>query len=225
MEEQTKIQDQIDEINRKLDLLLEEMELQRRQRREMEDLRDDLTRVGTDLYETALDELEELNETLDPADVFLLGKQLLRNVGNVRAAFSQLESARDFMADFGSISKDVFDDVLGKLDELDRKGYFDLLRETGNILDRFASSLTPEDLKRINESVPALAGIVKRLSDPELTAKIERAVSVFEKYEPDPDTGTSLLRLAREMADPDVRRGMMFMLGLFKNIVREYRTT
>ncbi len=48
------MQTQIDEINRKLDLVLDEIEHQKKHRREMDDLKDDLMRVGTDLYSTAV---------------------------------------------------------------------------------------------------------------------------------------------------------------------------
>ncbi len=75
--EEIKTQNQIDEINRKLDLILEEIELQKKHRREMEDLKDDLFRVGKDLYETAVVELEEVHDHIQTGDILHLGKKLL----------------------------------------------------------------------------------------------------------------------------------------------------
>ena len=51
------MQTQIDDINRKLDIVIEEIELQKQRRREMDDLKDDLMRVGNDLYATTVNEL------------------------------------------------------------------------------------------------------------------------------------------------------------------------
>ena len=43
----------------------------------MEDLKDDLYRVGKDLYETAIVELEEVHDHLNTGDILHLGKKLL----------------------------------------------------------------------------------------------------------------------------------------------------
>ena len=77
---EVKEQSHIDEINQKLDIILEEIELQKKHRREMEDLKDDLFRVGKDLYETAVVELEEVHDHINTGDILHLGKKLLRNV-------------------------------------------------------------------------------------------------------------------------------------------------
>ncbi len=58
----TDVQAQIDAINRKLDFIVEELAHQKRHRLEMQDLKDDLTIVGRDLYQTGVEELEEISE-------------------------------------------------------------------------------------------------------------------------------------------------------------------
>ena len=68
------LQDQIDAINQKLDIILEEISLQRRHRQEMDDLKDDLMRVGKDIYQTALVELEDVHDNLSTGDIMHLGK-------------------------------------------------------------------------------------------------------------------------------------------------------
>ncbi len=86
------MQSQIDDINRKLDLILEEIELQRVHRREMEDLKDDLMRVGKDLYETAVLELDGMHDQFRTEDLLHLGKKLMRNVNTISTVVEQLES-------------------------------------------------------------------------------------------------------------------------------------
>ena len=72
----TKIQAQVNEINQKLDVILEEIELQKKHRREMDDLKNDLMRVSNDLYSTAVIELEEVHDYLQTGDIIHLGKKL-----------------------------------------------------------------------------------------------------------------------------------------------------
>ena len=195
--ENKELQNQIDDINRKLDVIIEEIEHQKRYRREIEDLRDDLIRVGTDVYHSAVLELEEFTYTLEMSDILLLGKKLLRNVNNIKTAFEQLESARDFIADFTSVSKGLFNDVLLKLDDLDKKGYFELLSESERLLDTFVSSVSVEDLKRLNETIPQLASIMRKLAKPESVEKLLTAVSTFDSYSFDPTRKASIVSLLR----------------------------
>ena len=55
------IQEQLDAIHGKLDTVIAEISLQQRHRREMDDLKDDLLRVGKDLYKTVLVDMDELD--------------------------------------------------------------------------------------------------------------------------------------------------------------------
>ena len=67
--ENKELQTQIDDINRKLDVIITEIEAQKRYRREIEDLRDDLMRLGNDVFHSAVNELEEFTYSLEMSDV------------------------------------------------------------------------------------------------------------------------------------------------------------
>jgi len=219
--ENNNLQTQIDDINRKLDIILGEVHAQKQLRSGMEDLGDDLMRVGTDVFNSAVTELDEFTYSLDLGDVILLGKQLLRNVGSIKTAFEQLESARDFIADASSLSKNLFNDVLLKLDDMDKKGYFRLLAQSEQLLDTFVSSVSPEDLQRLNETIPKLAGIMKKMTKPEVIGMMEGAVNAFDSTPFEPGKKASVFALVKEMNSPEVRSGMVYMLSLFKNTMRE----
>ena len=56
-----KVQEELEAIHGKLDAVYAEISLQRRHRREMDDLKDDLMRVGKDVYKTVLVDLDEFD--------------------------------------------------------------------------------------------------------------------------------------------------------------------
>ena len=56
-----RIQEELEAIHAKLDAVLAEISLQQRHRREMDDLKDDLMRVGKDVYKTVLVDMDELD--------------------------------------------------------------------------------------------------------------------------------------------------------------------
>ncbi|MCK9210102.1 MAG: DUF1641 domain-containing protein [Ignavibacteriaceae bacterium] len=216
--EHEKIQDQIDLINKKLDVILEEIELQRRHRRQMEDLKDDLTRVGKDLYETAVVELEEMHDQLSSQDVMHLVKKLMRNVNTITKSFEQLESIKDFMNDFSPISREMVFDFMHKLDEFDRKGYFQFFGELNSVMDNIVTSFTLEDIKALGDNVVTILNTVKSLTQPDMLHAINNAVSVYKNLDTTMEEEVSFFQLIKEMNSPEVRKGMAVGLKFLKNL-------
>jgi uncharacterized protein YjgD (DUF1641 family) len=219
--DETKIQNQIEELNRKLDIVLEEIELQRRHRREMDDLKDDLMRVGTDLYKTAVEELDEISDSFSSADLLHLGKKLLRNVNTINKAVEQLESIKDFFEDFAPISRDGIIDLMNKLDEYDRKGYFDFMRETRKILDNVVTSFSPEDVRALADNIVMILSTIKNLTQPEMLNTLNNVVNVYKNLNIKVKEDVSLISLLKEMNDPEVKRGLAFGIEFLKNIANQ----
>ncbi|MDX1702592.1 MAG: hypothetical protein R3250_18320, partial [Melioribacteraceae bacterium] len=161
-------QEQIDQINAKLDLILEEIELQKRSRREMEDLKADLIRVGNDLYNSAIEELEEVHDQIKTGDILFLGKKMLRNVNNIRQTFELLENAKGFLEDFTPVSRELVFDIMNKLDEYDRKGYFQFMKELENVTEKVVTSFTVDDIKALGDNIVTILQTIKELTQPDM---------------------------------------------------------
>ncbi|HDZ12357.1 MAG TPA: hypothetical protein ENH53_09070, partial [Bacteroidetes bacterium] len=129
------LEQRLNEIDQKLNFITEQMAVQARRQREMQELKDDLNRIATDAFQSAVNELEEVAPSFDSSDLLYLIKKLLRNVTNITKIIGQLESVKDFATDIAPISKQAYLDVLSQMDELDRRGYFEFLRETLKIVD------------------------------------------------------------------------------------------
>jgi len=211
-------QNQIDEINHKLNIILEEIELQREHRRMMEDLKDDLYRVGKDLYETAIVELEEVHDHLNTGDILHLGKKLLRNVNTLSKAFDQMEGARDFLRDVSPLVRESILDLMRKLDEFDRKGYFQFAKELQKAADNVVTSFTAEDVKNLGDNIVTILNTIKNLTQPDMLQAINNAVSVYKNIDVKVDEKVSFFSLLKEMNSPEVRRGLAVGLKFLKNL-------
>ncbi|MCO5250920.1 MAG: DUF1641 domain-containing protein [Candidatus Kapabacteria bacterium] len=211
-------QNQIDEINSKLNIILEEIELQRQHRRMMEDLKDDLYRVGKDLYETAIVELEEVHDHINTGDILHLGKKLLRNVNNLSKAFDQMESVRDFARDVSPLVRESILDLMKKFDEIDRKGYFQFAKEMGKAMDNVVTNYSAEDIKLLGENIVTILDTVKNLTQPDMLQAINNAVAVYKNIDIKVDEKVSLMSLLKEMNSPEVRRGLAVGLKFLKNL-------
>lgn len=202
------IRQEIDSINKKLDIILEEIELQRRHRREIEDLKEDLTRVGKDLYQTAVTELEDVHDYINTGDILYLGKKILRNVNAITKTFEQLESIRDFFQDATPLVRESFIDFMNKLDEFDRKGYFVFMKELGKVADKVVTSFKEEDLKYLGDNIVMAINI------------LNKALSVYKNLEEVPEK-VSLISLIKELNTPEVKRSLAYTIKFLKTFLSQ----
>ncbi|MCK5457568.1 MAG: hypothetical protein KAI45_10620, partial [Melioribacteraceae bacterium] len=200
--EEIKMQDQVNEINKKLDIILEEIELQRKHRREIEDLKDDLMRVGKDVYKTTVEELEEVADHIQTGDMLHLSKKLLRNVNNISGMFDQLESMNGLLKDLAPISREIAIDFMAKLDEFDRKGYFDFMKEISRAMDNVVESFTVEDVRALGDNVVTILNTVKNLTQPDMLQALDNALSVYKKLDIEVDEKISYFTLIKRMNTP-----------------------
>jgi uncharacterized protein YjgD (DUF1641 family) len=216
--EEIKTQTQIDKINQKLDIILEEIELQKKHRREMQDLKEDLFRVGKDVYETAVNELEEVHDHIKTGDIIHLGKKLLRNVNNLNRTFDQLESTRDFLRDISPLVRESIIDLMDRMDEFDRKGYFQFIKELQKAGDNVVTSFTPNDVKLLGDNIVTILNTIKNLTQPEMLQAINNAVAVYKNIDVKVDEKVSIFSLMKELNSPEVKRGLAVGLKFLKNL-------
>lgn len=212
------IQTQLDEINKKLDFILSEIDLQRKHRQEMEDLKEDLMRVAKEVYQTSLDELEQVHDFLKTGDIMHLFKKLLRNVNNLAKLFEQLENIRDFVKDFSPISKELAKDLIYKLDEFDKKGYFAFLKETQKIIDNIVTSFTVEDVKALGDNIVTILNTIKNLTQPDMLQAVNNALSVYKNLDIEVKEDISLVKLIRELNHPETKKALFFGLQFLKSL-------
>jgi len=216
--EEKNMQEQINAINNKLDIILEEIELQKRHRREIEDLKDDLTRVGNDLYKTAVVELEEVHDYFSTDDILHLGKKLLRNVNTISRVIEQMESIKDFFQDASPLSRESFIDIMDKLDEFDKKGYFAFIKELGNVADKVVSSFSVEDVKNLGDNIVTILNTIKALTQPDMLHSINNAVYVYKNLDIEITKKSSFFSLLKEINTVEFKNGMAFAIQFLKNV-------
>lgn len=212
------IQLQLDEINKKLDFILTEIDHQRKHRQEMEDLKDDLNRVAKDLYLTSLEELEQVHDYLRSGDILHLLKKLLRNINNLSKLFDQIENLRDFFKDFGPISKEMVIDLMYKLDELDRKGYFEFIKESQRIIDNIVTSFTVDDVKALGDNIVTILNTIKNFTQPDMLHAVNNALNVYKKLDIEVEEDISLIKLFKELNHPETKKALFFALQFLKSL-------
>ncbi|UCD36843.1 MAG: DUF1641 domain-containing protein [Fidelibacterota bacterium] len=215
---------QLQDIQAKLDAIHAELEIARRQREEMQELRDDLTLIAKDAFQSAVVELEDIAPFVQTGDFLHLVKKILRNTNNINAAVSQLESTLDFIEDWRPIGKELFNDGLEKLDDLDRKGYFVFLKEIFTVLDNVVTHYSAEDVRILADNIVVILETVKGLTQPEMLDALNNALTVYQNLDTKDLEAYSVWRAIKELRSPEMKRGLGFIITFLKNISQEQLT-
>jgi uncharacterized protein YjgD (DUF1641 family) len=216
--DQTALTERLDALDRKLDRVLEEVDEVRRIRREIDELKEDLTRVGRDVISTTIAELEDVAPFVRTGDFADLAKRLVRNTNTLNELLVQLEGARDFLKDATPLAKQLMSDSLEQLDRLDRKGYFAMGRELTRALDNVVSEFTVEDVRLLADNLTVILRTVKNLTQPEMLHAINNAVEIYKKVDFNSIEEFSLWKAFREVNKPEMRRGLGFLIVFLRNL-------
>jgi len=215
------LETQLAEIRSQLDFIATELAESRCQRLEFQELRDDLNVIAKDVFQTAVVELEDVAPFVHTGDFLHLLKKIIRNTRNITAMVTKLESLLDFVEDGRPISKELFNDFLMYLDELDRKGYFEFGRAALKIIDNIVTHFSVEDVRLLGDNIVTILDTVKNLTQPEMLHAINNAASIYKTLDPRESESYSLWRMVKELNTPEMKRGIGFMVMFLKNIAAE----
>ena len=211
------------ELNQKIDalttqvaFLTEEMRVQQRRRQEMDELKNDLTPIATDIFRLSVEQLDEVESYVQLEDVFRLAKRLARNTRNLEQMLDQLESWAEMGSDMTPLARDAFFMLMARLDEMERKGYFAFLRGGMAIMDNVVMSFTEEDVRQLGENVVLILQTVKEMTQPDIMQMLRStAVTIREE---EPAGNISMLTILRQLNDPAVKRGLAKTLSVLKTV-------
>ncbi len=215
------IQEQINEINRKLDIVLEEVIAQRETRQSIEDLTSDLTIVGNDLFKTTVTELENAGIELDAEAVKQLLFRLLRNVETISEMFEMMESLSDLVKDVTPVLHQMGLDGIHMMNEFEQKGYVEFIRETMNVMDNVVTHFSVEDIRLLADNAVSILETVKSLTQPDMLKAINSGLVVYKSIEIEDVEEYSMWKAIKAMNSKEMKKGIGFMITFLKNIAKE----
>ena len=116
----------------------------------------------------------------------------------------------------------VLIDTTKKLHEFEQKGYFEFLREFGQIIDNIVTHYAVEDVRMLADNVVVMLDTVKNLTQPDMLKSIDNAVKVFGNLEVEDIPQYSVFKLMREMNKPYMKQAMGVFVTFMKNFSKNY---
>jgi uncharacterized protein YjgD (DUF1641 family) len=212
---------QIEELNQKVDTILEYVNQQRLKSQAVDDLVADVSIIGKDAYDSTVKALDEHEVVLDPDQLRELGIRVAQNVGNFNTLLDTMGSAMDLMKDVGPIANEVIIDTTKKLHEFEQKGYFEFMKEMGTMMDNIVTHYSVEDVRMLADNVVIILDTVKNLTQPDVLKSIDTAVKVFSNMETEDVPEYSIFRVMREINKPEMKKAWGFLFTFMKNMTKK----
>jgi uncharacterized protein YjgD (DUF1641 family) len=212
------IEQQISEINRKLDLLLDDASIQRQNREAVNDLIDDAAVIGKDVFKNMVVQLDDAGIELDGEAIRDIGFRFIRNINNMGIVLEVLESFTDLAKDVTPIIKQIGLDGVQKFNDFEQKGYFEVLNQVGKTIDTVISRYNKEDLQRLSENLIPVIDTLVNIADPKLLNKINSASTALKAINPEDIEEYSVWRLMKQLNKPEVRKSIGFIMVFLQNI-------
>ena len=179
------------QINQKLDQLTAQFEAQRQQQQGMKELMDDAIPVVNHVIKLSIDELAEVGNDFELGDLLFLVKRVLRDTRMLVGLLDQLESVAELAEEGQQMGKRIFHQVTMELDRLEREGYFGFARAGAKVADRLVHDYKPEDVEALGIRVadamkfepPAkvsLFGLLKMIGDPKVLRWLYRSLNLLK---------------------------------------------
>lgn len=213
--EMAELHAKIDRLTEQVAFLAEEAELQRRQRQEWSDLKQDLTPVAMEAYQKVVEQLDEVEQYVQMEDFLRLGKRLVRSTNRLEQMLDQLESVSELTQDLAPLTQDAFVTLMARLDEMERRGYFAFVREGANIIDHVVESFSEEDVRQLGENIVLILETVKEMTQPQIMQLLRNTAVVVQD---DVAQDVSWPQLMRQLNDPAVKRGLSKTLLVLKTV-------
>lgn len=215
--------DRVAALEAKLDRLTEHVEFLTEQARKEAQRREMVGELISDLSPIAGQAMgtltEELNTTdLDMAKIVRLLKRLAESAETLDAALVQAQAAHSLLEDIMPLTGNAFVTVTERLADLDQRGYFTFVREGLGVMDRVITTYDEEDIRALGENIVLILDTVRQMTQPEVMTMLSRTFDSMEETEFE---SASLFQLARQMRDPEVKRGLARMIGMLRTMGAE----
>ncbi len=176
------------------------------------ELQQDGMPIAGDILEVVSRELDELSADVEIADFANLLRRLVRVAPVLEKGLTYLEMFSELFTDMMPLTEHAMDVATDRLVSLDQKGYFNFAKGGLHVVDRVITSFSEEDVEALGDNVVLILETVKEMTQPEIMAVLYRMIEAVQRQqrhiEEEPAEPPSLFKLAKQMRDPEIRKGL-----------------
>jgi len=211
----TELTQKIDMLAEQVAYLTEQARIAEQARQSREELMETMLPVAKDAMRLASEQMEEVQEYLDPEDLVRLLKKLIRHGPQIEMLVDQLDSLTDMLDVARPMLREGVDKATALAGDFEKKGYFTFAQGGMRMMDNVVTSFGEDDVNRLGDNIVLILNTVKDMTQPEIMNFLRNTLLVASK-EVEKPVSTSFLDLYRQMQDPAVRRGLALTMRVLK---------
>lgn len=212
----------IDALTEQVAFLAEEARLARDRREMWSELQADVMPIAGDVLQVVERELEELSADVTMTDLGDLLRRLVRVAPILDQALAYLEMFSELFADMMPLTEHAVDVATDRLVTLDQKGYFSFAKSGLHVVDRIVTGFSDEEVEALGDNVVLILETVKEMTQPEIMAVVYRMIEAVQRQqrqlEEEPADPPSMFQLAKQLRDPEIRKGMRRALNTLRAV-------
>jgi uncharacterized protein YjgD (DUF1641 family) len=167
-------------------------------------------------FQVMLEEMSYLEDAFQLEDLYLLFKRGIRNVRNLAYMLDQLENLVELWQTMEPMMKSTVHNTIRYLGDLESKGVFMTYEAMLEVRAKVAQRYGHEDIAAMGDGLVWLFGLLKKLSNPETRAMLDKLVEMPAKAKLQEAKPVGAFGMLRAMGTPDVKKSMGVMLQLTK---------
>jgi uncharacterized protein YjgD (DUF1641 family) len=203
-------------ILQKLDSLQEEVQELRRSQKVYQELFNDMNPLLKQGFQVMLKEMSYIEDAFQLEDLYLLMKRAIRNVRNLAYLLDQLENMVELWRTMEPMMKSTVHNTIRYLGTLEAKGVFRTYEAMLDIRGKVAKQYGPEDIAAMGDSFVQLLGLLKKLSNPEALALLDKLADIPARAKLDEAKPVGPMGMLVAMGSKDVKNSMGVVLQLTK---------
>ncbi len=209
------LHEKIDALTIQVAFLTQQAEVQQRRQTEFDELKQDMIPIANHMIKLSIDELADVGQEFDVADLLFLLKRVMRNTNLILSMFDRFEALMGITDEVELLGKQVFSTTVENLEKLEQAGYFAFAREGWGILERIVTEFSEEDVKALGDNIVTIVTTIRNMTQPEIMAIANNAIGAIQEVPSETET-PSILSLLRELSSAQTRRGMARLINLLK---------
>ncbi len=216
----TPLEQQVQLLNEKVDLLLDYVIEQRQKQQVVDDLVTDLSLIGKDAFQSTVEELDQQGIEVDPEQVKFLLIRLLKNIENFSTLLQSLESFSDLMKDIAPIINEMMLNATNTLHKFEKRGYFEFFNEMSTTADAVITHYSKEDLQQLSGNIINIIDTLKGILQPEMLQGINHATHVLKQMQKEDIPEYSLWKAFRQLQKPEMKKALGFLLTFTRKMAK-----
>jgi uncharacterized protein YjgD (DUF1641 family) len=205
-----------DLILEKLTAIEAELAEMRQARQPMEDLVATMNPIMKQALYALIEEFKDVESSFQLEDLLPLAKRVLRNVNNLDYALETMETVIDLWNTMEPMLKSALHNTVRKLGVLEQRGVFRTYEAMLEVRAKVAANYGAEDIEAMGDSFVALIGLLKKMSNPEMLALLEKLTDLPANINLDDAKPVGAFGIMSAISNSEVKAGIGVALEMTK---------